>query len=283
MKYLILGARGMAGHTLALYLKEQGQEVMGFARQPSPVCETIVGDALDSDAVRGAIQSEKFDAVVNCIGVLNRAVDRNLTTGIYLNSYFPHFVADCCDDVNSKFIHISSDCVYSGKAAGYVEMDVPDEHSYYGRTKYLGEVTSGVHLSLRTSIVGPELKEGGIGLFNWFMHENSPVNGFVHVMWSGVTTLELARAVNAAAEQNLSGLYFLSNNEVISKHDLLCLFNKHCRNGTAEIIKSDLPISNKTLICTRNDFDYHVPGYEKMVEDMSEWIMRHKELYGQYI
>lgn len=283
MKYLILGARGMAGHVVALYLKEQGNEVRGFARQPSPVCDTIVGDALDANTVHEAIYANHYDAVINCVGVLNRAVDRNLTNGIFLNSYFPHFVADCCDDVGAKFIHISSDCVFSGRSAGYVETDIPDEHSYYGRSKYLGEVTSGLHLSFRTSIIGPELKEGGVGLFNWFMHESNPVSGYARVMWSGVTTIELSKAIGKAVEQNLSGLYFLSNNEMISKHDLLCLFNKYCQGGKAEILKADLPISNKTLICTRNDFEYKVPSYESMVRDMSEWIQAHKELYGQYI
>ncbi len=282
MKFLILGARGMAGHAIALYLNEQGHDVVGYARQPSPVCKTIVGDAFDTEKLKNEIQKGEFDVIVNCVGILNRAVDSNLATGIFLNSYFPHYIAQCCDSYGSKLIHISSDCVFSGKAAGYVEEDIPDESSYYGRTKFLGEVTSGIHLSLRTSIVGPELKEGGIGLFNWFMHQKGDVHGYAHVLWSGVTTIELAKAVLAAADQNISGLYYLSNNVGISKYELLKLFNHYCNMDRKKIIKSEEPISSKVLVCTRTDFDYKVPEYENMVEEMSKWIVGHKSIYGQY-
>ena len=283
MKYLILGSRGMAGHMIAQYLKEHRHEVVGFAREQSPICETVLGNALSKDELERAILSCHPNVVVNCIGVLNKAVDDNLMNGIFLNSYLPHFAADCCERINAKFIHISTDCVFSGKAAGYVESDIPDEHSYYGRTKLLGEIVSGRHLSFRTSIIGPELKENGVGLFNWFMHEEGSVNGFAHAMWSGVTTLEMGRAIEAAVEQNLSGLYFLSNNEMISKYDLLCLFNEYCRDERVSIKRVDLPIVNKTLICTRTDFNYKVPTYRKMVEDMSEWIKKHAGLYKQYL
>lgn len=283
MRFFVLGARGMAGHMVALYLKEQGHHVIGFARQQSPVCETILGDALETDLINREIEKGRYDVVINCIGILNQAVDRNLTTGIFINSYLPHYIAQCCDTHGCRLIHISSDCVFSGRAAGYVEDDIPDETSYYGRTKFLGEVTSGIHLSLRTSIVGPELKESGVGLFNWFMHQKDTIHGYAHVMWSGVTTLELGKAVLAASEQQLSGLYYLSNNEGISKHDLLTLFNHYCCNDHKSIVRADEPISSKVLVCTRNDFEYSVPEYSKMVSDMSEWIINHKSLYGQYI
>lgn len=283
MKFLVLGARGMAGHTIALYLKEQGHEVIGYARQQSPVCTTIVGDAFDTKKIQAIIGDSNFDVVINCIGILNKSVDMNLANGIFINSYLPHFIAQCCDLSGSKFIHISSDCVFSGNAAGYVERDVPDETSYYGRTKFLGEVTAGIHLSIRTSIVGPELKESGIGLFNWFMHQKEIVNGYTHVMWTGVTTLELARAILIMTEQKLSGLYFLSNNEGISKYELLKLFNKYCYGNNMKIIKAEEPINSKVLVCTRTDLDYTVPSYESMVKEMSDWITGHKELYGQYI
>ncbi len=283
MKFFVLGARGMAGHVVALYLSEQGHQVVGYARQPSPVCKTVVGDAFDTEKLKHEIEIGEFDVVINCIGILNKSVDSNLAAGIFINSYFPHYVAQCCDSCGCKLIHISSDCVFSGRAAGYVEEDIPDESSYYGRTKFLGEVTAGIHLSMRTSIVGPELKESGIGLFNWFMHQKDDVHGYAHVMWSGVTTVELARAVLAAAEQKISGLYYLSNNEGISKYELLKLFNRYCNKDRRHIIKSEEPISSKVLVCTRSDFKYNVPNYEDMVKEMSAWISEHQNIYGQYI
>lgn len=283
MKYLILGVNGMAGHMIAGYLLEQGYEVTGFAREDYGICKTIIGDALRHTDVYTAILSGEFDVVINAIGVLNKAVDENLKDGIYINSYLPHFVASCCDEAGVKLIHISSDCVYLGNSAGYIETDAPNETSYYGRTKFLGEVMYGDHLTIRTSIIGPEIKNYGVGLFHWFMKQTGEVNGYLHVMWSGVTTLELAKAVEKAAACNLKGLYFLSNNVPIAKHDLLVLFNKYCRREKVEISKSDFPISNRLLICTRKDFEYVVPSYEEMVAEMAVWIGNHKDLYSQYM
>nr|WP_027871588.1 SDR family oxidoreductase [[Eubacterium] cellulosolvens] len=282
MRFLVLGARGMAGHVIALYLLEQGNQVMGYAREPSCVCHTIIGDVFDKEKLDSEIKHGNYDVVVNCVGILNKAVDGDLATGIYVNSYFPHFLAKCCDLYGSKLIHISSDCVFSGNAAGYMEQDIPDSMTYYGRTKFLGEVTDGNHLTLRTSIVGPELKENGIGLFNWFMHQKGEINGYAHVMWSGVTTLELAKVVKEASEQNLSGLYHLSNNDSISKFHMLKLFNHYCNMDRTRIIKSELPINSKVLVCTRSDFKYIVPDYEVMIKEMGEWIVSHAELYRHY-
>ena len=274
----------MAGHVIAAYLKEHGEDVIGFARQNSPVCNTWVGDALDKSQVGAAILWSKADVVVNCIGVLNRAVDRDMANGIYLNSFFPHMLEILCREQGKYFIHISTDCVFSGKTGGYVESAQPDEITPYGRSKALGEILdeSRDALVFRTSIIGPELKENGVGLFHWFMTQTGMVNGYRQVFWSGVTTLELAKAIRAAAHSYIYGIYNLVNNEDIAKYDLLCLFNKYFRRDKLEIIPVDIPISKKTLRCTRKDFYYSVPSYEIMMEELSLWIERHIDLYEQY-
>jgi len=282
MRFLIMGANGMAGHAAALYLRERGHEVAGFAKRTSPVCETVTGDARDREAVARAIREQRPDVVVNCIGVLNARVDENLADGIYLNSFLPHELARRCDEARCKLIHISTDCVFSGKTGAYTEDSVPDETSFYGRTKYLGEVIGGRHLTFRTSIVGPELKDGGVGLFHWFMGQKGPVNGFAGVLWSGVTTIQLAAAVERAAEEDLRGLYQLSNNQKISKYELLRLFGQYCREDRIEILPREEPVNDKTLVCTRRDFSYRVPDYEAMVMEMAAWIQSHGELYRRY-
>ena len=169
MKYLILGVNGMAGHMVAQYLLEQKHDVTGFAKKESAICKTIIGDACRKDELLDAITADDFDVVVNCIGVLNTAVDKKLSDGIYLNSVFPHFLAEKLENTKSKLIHISTDCVFEGTKGKYTEEDLPDATSYYGRSKALGEVCDNRNLTIRTSIIGPELKENGIGLFHWFM------------------------------------------------------------------------------------------------------------------
>lgn len=283
MNYLILGSNGMAGHMMAQYLTEQGHEVTGFARELSPCCKnTIIGDAMDSVQLRKALEQEPFDCVVNCIGILNRAVDADIARGVYLNSYLPHLVADILKDKKARLIHISTDCVFTGKKGAYTEQDIPDEHSLYGRTKALGEVVDGKNLTFRTSIIGPEIKENGIGLFHWFMKQQGEVKGFTKAIWGGVTTLELAKAVECASAAGLCGLYHLTNNEAVSKYELLRLFRNYCREDEIRIVPDDTFVCDKSIQCTRTDFTYQVPTYDVMVKEMAQWLKEHPDLYAGY-
>lgn len=282
-RYLIFGTNGMAGHVIAQYLKEKGHEVTGFARKEGPVCRTITGDARSRADVEYALRTAgEYEVVINCIGVLNRHVDEKLSDGIYLNSVLPHFLAERLGDTGKKLIHISSDCVYEGDRGRYTERDIPDATSYYGRTKALGEVIDHKNLTIRTSIVGPELKTKGIGLFHWFMNQPGPVEGYKKVIWTGVTTLQLAKAIEADSDKGQTGLYHLVNNETICKYDLLKLFNKYCRKTPIEIMENHAVVSDRSVLNTQERICFPVPGYEEMIQEMWDWIKKHPELYGQY-
>lgn len=282
MKVLVFGANGMAGHMIATYLCEKGYDVTGFAKQDLGICKYIIGDALDKNAVKEVLEKEEYDVVINAIGVLNKAVDANLADGIYLNSVFPHYLVNCLQDKKTKVIHISSDCVFSGTRGAYEETMQPDADSYYGKTKALGEINDHKNLTMRTSIVGPEIKSDGIGLFHWFMSQTGIVNGFTEVIWSGVTTLELAKAIEAAIHQNVTGLYHLVNNQTINKHDLLVLFNKFINDSKTVIHENGSFSSDKSLVNSRNDFNYQVPSYEQMIQEMGTWMKNHMSIYEQY-
>lgn len=280
-KYLILGVNGMAGHMIAQYLVEQGHTVMGFAKTRNSICPTITGDARKPDEVEQVLQADTFDYVINAIGVLNKFVDANLVDGIYLNSVFPHFIAAKLGNTETKLIHISTDCVFEGTKGNYTESDFPDAASYYGRSKALGEVVDEKNLTIRTSIIGPELKKNGVGLFHWFMSQSGAVSGYERVIWSGVTTLQLAKAIEEDAGKKRTGLYHLVNNEEISKYHLLELFNRYCRKNPIEIQKNQSVVSDKSLVNTAN-MEFAVPSYEQMVEEMADWITSHPKLYEQY-
>lgn len=282
MKVIVLGANGMAGHMAVMYLAEQGYEVTGFAKKKNSFCNCIEGDALDKNCVRELLRKGGYDAVINCIGILNKAVDAKLADGIYLNSVLPHFLSECVKDMDTKIIQISSDCIFSGNEGGYKESSKPDAESYYGKTKALGELLDDKNLTFRTSIVGPELKMDGIGLFHWFMGQTGFVNGFTEVIWSGVTTLELARAIDAALKQNITGLYHLTNNETISKHDLLCLFNQYMNDNRTVIHENGSFSNDKSIIDTRKELRYKVPSYEEMIANMADWMQSHEVLYRYY-
>lgn len=282
MKILVLGSIGMAGHLITLYFKEQGHDVTAYSMKPFPYCRNIVGNALETETFRRMLLAEPWDAVINCIGLLNRVADDNPGIAVYLNSYLPHLVADTLKDRKTKLIHMSTDCVFAGNTGPYFEDSLRDGQTFYDRTKALGEVEDNRNVTFRNSIVGPDMNENGIGLFNWFMKQTGTIKGYTGAMWTGVTTLTLAKAMHRALQTDFAGLYNLVNNESISKYELLGLFNKHFRNNALTIEKSDTLQLDKSLRHRRSDFDFTVPTYEQMVIEMKEWVDTHKELYPIY-
>ena len=282
MKVLVLGATGMAGHTIVLYFKEQGHEVTAFSRNPFPICKWIQGDAFDAEHLRTVIVDGDYDVVINCIGLLNQFAESAPEKAVYINSYLPHRIVAWLKNKRTRFIQVSTDCIFAGNTGPYTENSFPDGRSYYDRTKALGEVNDKKNLTFRNSIIGPDINEDGIGLFHWFMKQSGCINGFTKAIWTGVTTLTLAKAMEQALVQNLTGLYNLVNNQSISKYDLLCLFNKYFRNDKVTINQSESLVLDKTLICCRTDFDFVVPTYEQMVIEMKKWVDAHKELYPLY-
>ena len=282
MKILVLGASGMAGHTVTLYFKEQGYEVHALARKPFPYCKWIQGDAFDIENLKAIVTTGRYDVVINCIGLLNQFAESAPEKAIYINSYLPHLIVSWLKDTSTRFIQMSTDCVFAGNTGPYDEDSFPDGKSYYDRTKALGEVNDEKNLTFRNSIIGPDINENGIGLFHWFMQQNGSINGFTKAIWTGVTTLTLAKAMECAIQTDLSGLYNLVNTDSINKYALLCLFNRYFRNDDLTINQSDKLVLDKTLLCKRTDFDFVVPSYEQMIIEMKEWVNNHKEIYPLY-
>lgn len=283
MKFLVLGCNGMAGHQISLYLQEQGHDVTGFALEKSKhLNKSIAGDATDFPSLKKIIQEGKYDTVINCIGILNQFAESNHALATLLNSYLPHFVAHAANEVGAQVIHMSTDCVFSGKRGQYTEDDMPDGTTFYDRSKALGELNDDKNITLRNSIVGPDINERGIGLLNWFMHQSGEINGYTKALWTGQTTLQLAKTMEAAALERATGLYNTVPDTNISKYELVKLFNKYLRNNTLTIHPIDGVNADKSLKRTRFDFAYHIPDYETMVAEAARWIFNHKSLYPHY-
>lgn len=286
MKYklLVLGASGMAGHTISMYMHEQGYDVTGFDSRPIShcSCRSVTGDAQDVDMLKTMIANGNFDAIINCIGILNQFAEEKKRLAVYLNSYLPHLLAESTSGMKTKIIHMSTDCVFSGQRGGYKEDDLRDGKTFYDRTKALGELEDDKNVTLRNSIVGPDMNPNGIGLLNWFMRQNGEINGYTRVMWTGLTTLQLAKAMEAAINQNACGLYNMVYENPISKYELLTLFNKYLRREKLSIIPKGDIVSDKSLKRTRFEFPYKIPPYEVMVSELADWMKKHKELYPHY-
>ena len=251
MKFLVLGSAGMAGHTISTYLSEQGHIVDGFDRSNSSNTTNIVGDVQDVNFLKNIIQKGGYDSVINCVGLLNQYAEENMGFAVYLNSYLPHLLADITAKSDTQVIHMSTDCVFSGKTGKYSEVDFKDGVSFYDRTKALGELDDNKNITFRNSIVGPDMNKNGIGLLNWFMQQNGTIRGYTKAMWTGLTTLELAKAMEYAAKVKATGLYNMVYKESISKFDLLKLFNKYHRNNEVIIEPFDGFVADKSLVRTR--------------------------------
>lgn len=282
MKFFVLGCNGMAGHLISLYLKEQGHYVFGLDKCMPRYVDGIAEDARNVEKIRQIISEGQFDTVINCIGILNQFAEQNKALAAFLNSFLPHFLAEITEETDTQVIHMSTDCVFSGRRGEYTEDDFRDGETFYDRSKALGELEDNKNITLRNSIVGPDISAEGIGLMNWFMKQNSSINGYTKAMWTGQTTLQLAKTMEIAAKEKASGLYNTVPECSISKYELLCLFNRYLRDNSIQIVPVEGVNADKSLRRTRYKFDYRIPDYEVMVAELAEWMKRHKKMYPHY-
>jgi len=282
-KVLVLGSAGLIGHQVYNYLKDSDNyELHNISYQNKIQDDTVLLDARNEQVFIDKITSISPKYIVNCIGILIDGSNADPENSIFLNSYMPHRLTRLADKINAKLIHISTDCVFSGdKKEPYIETDEKDGRGIYAKTKGLGEVVSDKHLTLRTSVVGPELKNDGEELFHWFMGQSGEIPGYTKAIWSGVTTTELAKAVKWSIDHHITGLYHVTNNSSISKYDLLQLFQKYTKKDI-NIKPFSGKDANKSFIDTRLLMDYKIPSYDQMISDMVSLIANNRPLYSQY-
>lgn len=281
MRILVLGAGGMAGHVISLYLREHGHEVDTISATNKLDDQTKLIDVTKTELLRAELESNNYDAVVNCIGILVKQSSDRKDLSTYLNSFLPHFLEYYYRNTKTQVIHLSTDCVFSGKNAPYNENSLHDGELFYDKTKALGEIINDKDLTFRMSIIGPDMQEKGVGLFNWFYTQTGAINGYTNAIWNGITTIELARGINAALLQNITGLYHLVPDQNISKFNLVKLFAKTFNRDDIVINPDDKVSLDKTLVNNRTDFDFKLSDYPTMIQEMKDWIETH-ELYPHY-
>ncbi len=278
-KVIILGSMGMLGHVVYQIFKQSGYDVIGIARSKGAYCDHTL-DVSQFAQLESYLKEKNADYIINCVGVLVQQSAQNIQNSILLNSYLPHFLASVCRKINARLIHISTDCVFSGKSGGYCETDTCDGDTPYARTKILGEVKNDLDLTIRTSIIGGELKKNGTGLLHWFLtqHKNSTIYGYKNAFWSGVTTLELAKIIDQLIQQEITGLYHITAPNKISKYNLLKLF-KEVWHKELTILPNDQIVIDKSLIDTRKELSYTIQDYPVMLQQLKEWMEIHKKDY----
>lgn len=252
MRVVILGGSGMLGHKLWQTLAPRFDTTATFRRLPAAEIfdpsRSIQGVAADQfNTVTDALAQVRPEVVVNCIGIVKQDVAaKDPIAGITVNSLFPHRLAQVCGATNARLIHISTDCVFSGRRGNYSEENISDAEDLYGRTKALGEVDYGNNLTIRTSMIGRELL-GSHGLVEWFLgQQGKTVRGFKRAVFSGFTTNALAKIIGdiIADQTQLRGTWHVAA-EAINKFDLL--------TQVREAYGLDIQIEpDETFVCDRS-------------------------------
>jgi dTDP-4-dehydrorhamnose reductase len=288
MKILILGGSGMLGHRLWLNLSKSHEVWVTVRGDQNPFPELpefppeyirYRVDGLIFDEVTRALASIHPDLVINCIGLIKQMghIARDPLVSISLNALLPHRISLVCRAANTRMIHISTDCVFSGKKGHYIETDQSDAEDLYGRTKFLGEVTYPHTITLRTSIIGQELKNR-LGLIEWFLAQQGPIHGYKKAIYTGFTTDELSRIIADFIIPNpeLNGLYQVSS-EPISKYDLLMLA-KTTFQKDIQILPDENFFCDRSLDSTlfRNATGYRPPSWSEMIAEMAA----HSQFYN---
>lgn len=280
MKILILGSNGMLGHVVTTFFQEKGYDVIITSRDEKT--DNYYDAFKNVYAVENIIKKHKPDVVINCIGILNSDAEAHHALATMLNSFLPNYLDALSLKYSFRFIHITTDCVFSGEKGDYTEDSISDATSFYGRSKALGEVNNNNTLTLRTSIVGPDINPHGIGLFQWFSQQTGEVSGYNEVYWTGVTTIELAKVMEQGIKNQVVGLNHVVNNQKISKYELLELFEKYFKFDLT-LKKDNSYKSDKSLIRTDQSYDFNIPDYDTMIKQMYEWVMNHQAIYQNLI
>jgi dTDP-4-dehydrorhamnose reductase len=280
MKILILGATGMLGHKLMQILSKKFMvtgtvrgDIAALDHNPVFSGTTLIGNTRADDlaSIRHAIEISDPDVVINCIGIVKQLpAAQDPLTSIAINALFPHQLAGLCRNHKIRLIHMSTDCVFSGRTGCYTEDDPSDAEDLYGKTKYLGEVKYPGCLTIRTSIIGREL-ETSHGLIEWFLsQEGKTAPGYKKAIFSGLTTNTLAGIIGeiVSGYPDLHGVVQVAS-KPISKYDLLILVKK--TYGLLIEIRPDTKVINNRSLKTgrfRNETKIKVPSWEYMIEEM---------------
>ena len=283
MRILILGGDGMLGHQLlkqfggryearvTLHQRAGAYRNCGLFNEQTSYFDV---DIRSQDRILEVMADFRPEAVINAVGIVKqRPSAKERIPSLEINSLLPHRLAVMCRAAGARLVHVSTDCVFSGRKGGYTEDDPSDAEDLYGKSKYLGEVGDAGCVTLRTSIIGRELSRKR-SLIEWFLAQRGPINGFTRAIYSGLTTIELGRVIESLLVQHpgIWGLYHVSS-EPISKFDLLVLL-KNRLDLSVEIRPDDGFVCDRSLDSSRfrRELDYRPPSWPEMIDELARSI-----------
>ena len=290
MKIVILGSTGLLGNTISKYFFERADyQTIAVSRNYSKIKLfkkkyhknfLIIENILDYIEIKKTLQTLEPDILINCLGITNKEkIDnsRQIENFININSLLPHRLQRICSEIGTRLIHLSTDCIFSGNKGFYTENDIPDSAAIYGRSKLLGELDFENTLTIRKSVIGHELVSRN-GLLEWFLNQNSSVQGYKNVIFSGLTVLELAKLIDKyiLPRSDLKGILNISGKS-ISKFDLLKIIAE-IYNKSIEIIPNESIKINRTLNSSKFNklTGYKANSWPVLIKSMYEFNLLNK-------
>lgn len=270
----------MIGHKLYEVLSRNNNFQLFNVSKSKLIDDTKIVDLRYMNQIEEILDYVRPDVVVNAAGLLIEDSQSKPLDAVLINTVLPLSLNLLSKKIRFKLIQISTDCVFSGDKGPYQVDDSTDAKNIYGKTKALGEINDQINLTIRTSVIGPDLKKDGKELLNWFVQQSGSIKGFTKSIWSGVTTLELAKCIEHCIVNNIGGIHHLSSGTQISKYDLLSLLNNYLAKKI-DIKKTDGPVTNKVLL-NKNNCIYDInKTYKLLIEEMVNDIIGSKN-YPHY-
>lgn len=281
MRVLLLGADGMLGHRLARTLRSRHELCVTTRAEGPPPFFGV--DARDAAALSRVFDAARPDAVVNTIGLVKQRPEAaDTAAAVEVNALLPHRLAALCRERSARLVHVSTDCVFSGRRGLYREEDEPDPVDTYGRTKLLGEVTAAPAVTLRMSLVGLERRRAQ-GLVEWFLSRTGEVPAYTRARFSGLTTAEAARVMARILETGLpaSGLWHVASTP-ISKAELLSGLLSRIARPDLSLREDDSVVIDRTLDGRRfaAETGYKAPHWPDMLAELSDEVRERQESIG---
>jgi dTDP-4-dehydrorhamnose reductase len=281
MRILVFGGDGMLGHALLRAYRGRHELFATYRQDASAYPATSIGEGVDSlfgvdvrslQDVVGAVAAARPDAVVNAVGIVKqRPTAKESIPSLEVNALFPHRLSEVCRAAGARVVHLSTDCVFSGRKGSYREEDEADAADLYGRSKLLGELREPHCLTLRTSIIGLELSRKK-SLVEWFLAQRGPIKGYRRAIYSGLTTAEMARAIEHMLLEapEVSGLWHLAS-KPIDKYDLLCRLKTRLRLTDVEVAPDDQFVCDRSLDSSAlmERVSYRVPAWDAMLDELA--------------
>ena len=276
MKIIILGSTGILARTLQLYLSKKNVDLLTISRERKNNKNYYLKNFLNFKKLEKLIFKIKPTHIINCIGItkFNNSYNNKKLT-VYLNSKMPIYLANYCKLNKIFLLHISTDCVFSGKKGNYLDNSVKDTKDLYGLSKKKGEVKNEFASTIRTSFIGPELNTKK-SLLSWFLSEKKIVKGYTKAFFSGLTSLELCKIIyNYFIKNNLLKNKIINvGSRRISKYVLLTkirkVFKKKIEISKHENFIIDRSLNSKKF---RKITDYKIIKWDKMLLELKKFMI----------